>query len=172
MAEVKIKYGTRTALTLSLASLATSSTFVAGQESNEVNNDNSGANLYDDVLVQGKVRVGTSPTANTQIRIYVWGSDQSLGSAGIDVLDGTDSAETFTSAGVRNGAVKLAAILDVDATTSARDYFAAPFSIADLFGGAMPRFWGLFVTHNTGVNLDSTAGNHVFAYTPITYTVA
>ena len=36
------------------------------------------SNKYDDVLVQGKITVGTSPTASTLILVYVWGSDTSL----------------------------------------------------------------------------------------------
>ena len=78
MGDVNVKYGTRTAITISPASTATSSTFIAGRESSEV--DNSSA-LNVDVLVQGKIRVGTTPTANTQIRVYVWDSDQSLATA-------------------------------------------------------------------------------------------
>lgn len=169
MATGQLTYGSRTALTISLASLATSSTFVAGRESNEVDNS---TNRYIDEILQGKVRVGTTPTINTQIQVYVWGSDQSLASGALDVLDGVDSAETLTSVGVRNGLLKLAGVLDVDATTSDRDYFLGAISVASLFGGVLPKFWGIFVTHNTGVNLNSTGGNHEFTKTPVEYDIA
>lgn len=164
-----ISYGTSTAITISLASLATSSTFVAGRESNQIDNS---SNKFDDAILQGKIRVGTTPTANTQILIYVWGSDTDITSSNLDVLDGTDSAETITSAGVRNGLLKLAGSLDVDANTTDRDYWLGALSVAALFGGIMPKFWGLFVTHNTGVNFNSTGGNHVFQYTGIKYDFA
>lgn len=164
-----ISYGASTAITISLASVATSATFVAGQESNQVDNS---SNLYDDALVRGKITVGTTPTVNTQILVYVWGSDVDITGHALDVLDGADSVETLTSAGIRNGLLKLAASLDVDATTSNRVYEIGAFSVATLFGGIMPKFWGIFVTHNTGVNLNSTGGNHEMTYTGIKYTFA
>jgi len=36
----------------------------------------------------------------------------------------------------------------------------------------LPKRWGLFIAHNTGVNSNTTAGNHVWKYQGITYTVA
>jgi hypothetical protein len=165
----KINYAASAAITISLASLATSSTFVAGQESNQIDNS---SNLYDDALVSGKITVGTTPTTNTQILVYVWGADTDITGANLDVLDGADSAETLTSAGVRNGLLKLGASLDVDSNTSNRVYYIGAFSVAQLFGGVMPKFWGLFVTHNTGVNLNSTGGNHALAYQGIKYDFA
>ena len=35
------------------------------------------------------------------------------------------------------------------------------------FGGVVPKNHGLFVTHDTAVNLNSTAGNHSFSYTGV-----
>ena len=168
MATTTINAAAPTTITIGVASLASSSTWVAGRESNEVDNT---TNKFVDALVQGKVTVGTSPTANTLILVYVWGSDTSAATTAIDVIDGADSAETITSAGVRDGFLRLAASINVDATTSDRAYPVAPFSVADLFG-QMPRYWGLFVTHNTGVALNATAGNHAFAYTGIKFDTA
>ncbi len=169
MATVQMTYATRTAITISPASIASSSTFVAGVESTEIDNS---TNRYIDAILQGKITVGTTPTINTQIQIYVWGSDQSLATSALDVLDGTDSAETLTSVGIRNGLLKLAAVLDVDATTSNRVYLMGATSVRNLFGGVMPKFWGLFITHNTGVNLNATGGNHEMYYTGVEFDVA
>ena len=168
MATTTISYTTATTITCSVASVASSSTWVAGQESNEIDNT---SNKYDDVLVQGKITVGTTPTASTLILVYVWGSDTSAATTNLDTIDGVDSTETLTSAGVRDGFLKLAASINVDATTSNRSYWFGPFSVADLFG-QVPRFWELFVTHNTGANLNSTAGNHSFTYTGIKFDTA
>ena len=60
----------------------------------------------------------------------------------------------------------------VDATTSDRTYWFAPVSVAALFGGTLPKYWGAFITHNTGVNLNSTGTNHVISYTPAYETIA
>lgn len=164
-----INYSSNTTITISPASTASSSTFVAGRESNEIDNT---TNKYIDALVQGKVTVGTTPTANTTIAIYVWGADTSLATTALDVLDGTDSAETLTNTGILYSALKLGAVITVTATTSDVGYNFAPFSVAARFGGVLPKYWGLFVTHNTGVALNATGGNHVFSYNGIKYDVA
>jgi hypothetical protein len=161
-----IIYTGPTTITISPASLGTSSTFLAGRESDQVDNT---SNLYLDALVQGQVTVGTTPTASTTINVYVWGSHTSAVSTNIDVLDGADSAETITSAGVLTTMLHLAAVAVVDATTSDRVYYVKPFSVAELFGGAMPQFWGLFIAHNTGVALNGTGSNHVWKYTGVKY---
>jgi hypothetical protein len=167
MASGKIEYGSSFALTITLASLATSSTLVAGRESAAVDN---GSDKYLDVLVAGKVTTGTSPTDAKQIVVYVYGSINDVPDYP-DVLDGTDSAETFTSEGVRNAAVVVAAVISTN-NTSDRTYFVRPFSVAACFGGSMPKKWGIFVAHDTGVNLNSTSGNHAFHGTPIYETIA
>lgn len=159
MATIKPAYTTSAAITITLASLATSSTRVAGRESTVVDNT---SNLFLDALVSGKVTTGTSPTAGKQIDVWVYASEN--GTAYPDVFDGTDSDETVTSENVRNAALRLGATIIVD-STSDRTYWVAPFSIAALYGGNMPRKWGLFVTHDTGVNLNATGGNHAFSYT-------
>lgn len=167
MADQKVAYSTNTTITCTLASLASSATWVAGVESSLIDNT---SNLYVDLLVQGLITVGTTPTANTSIIVYVWGSSVSPATTVIDVIDGTDSAETISSAGVRNSFMKIGAVLDVDSNTSNRGY---PFSfgVAALFGGSLPPYWGLFISHNTGVNLNSTGGNHVISYRGVYFTV-
>ena len=167
MATQTITYSAEAALTLGVENLATSSTFVAGRESTVVDNT---SNKYVDVHLYGKIQVGTTPTANTQILVYVFAAPGDSATYP-DVMDGTDSAETITSAGVGRQFLKLAASLDVDTNTSDRDY---PFfaELAGVFGGTMPQRWGVFVTHNTGVNTNTTAGNHFVKYVGIKYDVS
>lgn len=169
MATVTPSYSANTTITMDLDGLGTSSTWIAGRESNEIDNT---TNKYVDALVQGKVKVGTTPTANTAINIYVWGADTSLATTPIDTLDGTDSAETLTNTGVLNSALKLGATINVLVNTSDIVYNVAPFSVAQLFGGIMPKFWGLFVAHNTGVNLHATDNTNFFSFNGIKYDVA
>ena len=156
MATATVNYSSNTTITMDLSSLASSATWVAGRESSEIDNT---TNKYIDALVQGKVKVGTTPTANTSINIYVWGADTSLATTAIDVLDGTDSAETLTNTGVLYSALKLGAVINVLVNTSDVTYNVAPFSVAQLFGGVMPKYWGLYVAHNTGVNLNASNAN-------------
>jgi hypothetical protein len=169
MATATVNYSSNTSITCSVASTASSATFVAGRESNEIDNT---TNKYVDALVRGKVTVGTTPTASTQIVVYVWGSDVSLATTAIDVLDGTDSTETLTNTGVLYSALRVLAVITNTATTSDIGYDIPPTSVASRFGGVMPKFWGLYVAHNTGVNLNATGGNHFFEYVGIKYDVA
>lgn len=166
MASVKIEYASSTALTITLASLATSSTLLAGRESTEFDNT---SNKYVDVLVGGRVTTGTSPTGG-YVEVHAVGL---IGDAPVwpDVFDGLDSAETVTSADVKYSVCKQVAAVAVS-TTSNVAYDFGPVSIASLFGGALPKKFAIFVTHSTGVNLNSTAGNHYVHATPVYYTVA
>lgn len=169
MATQTINYSSNTTITIAPASLATSASFISGVESNEIDNT---TNKYVDAIVQGKVTVGTTPTANTYINVYVWGADTSLATTAIDVLDGTSSAESITNTGVLGSALRVGTSIPVLVATSDIGYNFAPFSVAQLFGGVMPKFWGLYVAHNTGVNLNATAGNHVFSFNGIKYDIA
>ena len=169
MSTVTVNYSSNTAITMDLANLGSSSTFVAGRECSEIDNTST---KYVDATVRGSISVGTTPTANTQIAVYVWGADTSLGTTAIDTLDGTDSAETLTNVGILY-ALRLGASIQVPATTSDVAYPVLPFSVAALFGGVLPKFWGLFVAHNTGVNLRNTGVNtNSLEYVGIKYDVA
>jgi hypothetical protein len=165
-ADVKIAYGASQTITISPENVASSSTFVAGVESAVIDNT---SNKYVDAMVGGLWTCGATPTANTQVLIYV-GAVRDDAPTYPDVFDGTASAETLTSVGVGQGFLKLGAVINVDSNTSNRGY-DVNFSVAQLFGGIMPPKWFLFITHNTGVNSHSTAGNHIWKYTPIYYTV-
>lgn len=165
MATVNIAYAASATITISPENVASSST--AGVESSVIDNT---SNKYVDALVSGIWTCGTTPTVNTQVLVYVYSVLDDTPTYP-DVMDGTSSAETITSAGVGRGFLKLGAVMDVDSTTSDRAYYVT-FNVAQLFGGVMPLKWGLFITHNSGVNSNATAGNHVWKYTGITYTVA
>jgi hypothetical protein len=165
MATRNISYGTAVTGTGGVTSLASSATWVAGYEWYIIDNSTT---LAVDRFQSGQVMVGTTPTANTEIRIYVVGSYD--GSTWPDVFDGTPSAETISSEGVRDSYAKLAAILRVDAATSNVGY-PYQYTIAQLFGGSLPKKCAVFVVHNTGVALNATAGNHTYADVPILETI-
>lgn len=171
MATATVNYsGTGTAITLDLANLASSSSWVAGRECSQIDNT---TNKYMDAQVMGSISVGTTPTANTEIRVYVWGSDVSLATTAIDVLDGADSAETLTNTGVLS-CLRLAFVIPVLAATSDVAYPVPAFSVAQALGlGELPRFWGLFVSHNCGAALRNNAVNtNSLRYVGIKYDVA
>ena len=159
-----------TALTITLASLATSASSVAGRNSTIVDNT---SNKYVDFLVSGQITTGTTPTTAKTISIYVYSpikvvtSTSSYPIATATALTETDAAATF-EVDQRN-ALKLAASMGINATSDRAYSFS--FSIAQLFGGVAPLKWGIWVTHDTAVNLNATAGNHWAHYTGIKYDI-
>ena len=174
MATSAPSYTASATITIAPENVPTSSTRTAGVESTVVSNI---SNLYTDVLVSGKWTAGTSPTANKQVDVWVYAPESDDLSSTVvypdpaGTIDGTSSAETITSENVRNAAMKLAFSIVIDSTNN-RGYSVAPFSVAALFGGVMPSRWGLFISHDTAVNSNSTAGNHVWSYIGVKYTVA
>ena len=156
MADLKTKYPSTSSvdLTITLTALATNAAgvFLAGRESTAVDNS---TDLDLDHLLSGVITVGSvAPTVSRSINIYAYApiSVASGTPTYPDVLDGTDSAETMTSANVMNSAPRFVASTTIDATAP-RAYNFAPVSIASLFGGVLPRFWGVFVAHDTAQNL-------------------
>jgi hypothetical protein len=174
MATQSLSYDSTTdtnAITISLASLTTSATWIAGRESTVVSN---ASNLYLDYLVSGQVTVGTTPTVNTEIRVYVYAPLKVVSStfsypiATTTMLTGSDAAATFEA----NQLVKLRLADAATVIATSDRAYSFNFSIASLFGGVVPIKWGLFVSHNTAVNLNATAGNHWFHWTGIKNTSA
>jgi hypothetical protein len=161
-------YSSNTAITFDISSLATSSTFVAGRESTQVDNTST---MYVDCIVNVDPIVGhasTAPTVGQMIQLYCWGADTSLGTTAIDVLDGTDSAETLSHVSVLNS-LRFVAAPAVTVASAGLSYYIQPFSVAQLFGGIMPKFWGLFLSHNhTGALAGSQSA--LFSFNGITYT--
>jgi hypothetical protein len=155
-------YGTKTDLTITLASLATNATFVVGRQSTQVTN---ATNRFDDAILDGFISVGTTPTINTRILVMVWGANDDLSTQALDGLTGTDLGATITSAGIMYGIMRQAVALQVDATTSDRKYNFQGVSVKNALGlSVLPKFWGVYVSHNTGVNLNATGGNHKISY--------
>ena len=158
------------AIACTLASLASSGAAPAvgtvGRASAIVDNT---AGLWLDRPVSGFVTVGTTPTINTTIEVWlipmiadgVWPDGFGAGDANITV----SSRGNLQSYGV------LLATLNVDATTSNKAY---PFwsSIAGKVGTLPPKKYQLFFVHNTGVALNATGGNQSVNETPENVTTA
>jgi hypothetical protein len=163
MATLKVLYpqasADSVAITITLASLA-SSTAWAGRASTAINNT---SNLDLDHLVSGKIKLGTSPTVSKTVQVYAYAA-QSIASGTPtypDGITGSDAAKTMTSANVAS-CLRFLWAGTTDATTGLV-LEMPPTSIAQVFG-SVPPFWGLFVVHDSGVNLDSTDGNHSMQY--------
>lgn len=172
MAVATTNYGSTTDtsdLTITLASLATSSSMTAGRQSTVVSNI---SDKFMDVLVSGQITTGTSPTTGKTIAIYVFAPIDVNSStfvypvAGTTALGESDAAATFDAE--QRNMLRQGASITINATSDRKYPFS--FSIASLFG-AVPLKWGLWVTHDTAVNLNSTSGNHWITYTGIKYEI-
>jgi hypothetical protein len=153
-------YGTPTAMTITLASLASDATLVAGRASTALDQKDSLDAI--DVLVGGKVTTGTSPTATRQIEIWAYASYDDTEFSG----SATGSDANLTPDAKEN--LRPLHIIPTVATSD-KTYKWGPFSIAQAFGGTMPVQFGIYIVHNTGVNLNSTGSNHEVVYTAVKY---
>lgn len=163
MTTATISYGTSAALTATLASLASDTNLIAGRQSTVIDNT---SDVAIDAIVGGKVTTGTSPTASRQIEVWAFGSyDGTTYSAGAGASDAN-----FSPTGEKT-LMSLLTVIPTDSTSN-HAYEWGPFSVAQAFGGTMPKKWGIFIVHNTGVNLNSTGGNHEIKYTPVKYASA
>ena len=166
MADIKIAYGTASDATITLASLASDTNLLAGRESAEIVNTST---LALDYLISGKITAGTSPAAARSIEVWAVGSWD--GTTWPDVFDGADTGtETITSADIKAAVCRLVAAM-ATANVSDRTYHFGPVSVATAFGGVVPPKFVIFVVHNTGVNLNSTSGNHQIRLQPVYETV-
>lgn len=169
MPTLSTNYGSVTdsvAITLTAASLATSSGLITGRQSTIVTNV---TNKFLSAYVTGQITTGTTPTAAKTIAVYVFVPLSFAASvfvypkAGATLLGEADAAATF-DAEQRGGGLIFAGASSTNATSDRPYSFS--FDVAEVVG-YMPLKWGIFVTHDTGVALNATAGNHFFHYVGI-----
>ena len=158
MADIKTAFGTSTAMTITLASLASSAT--AGRESTVVDNT---TNKFIDALVyvQCKLQTGT-PANDKAIYVYAYGSE--------DGTNYTDNATGSDAALTQRVPTNLILIGRIECPDSGALTYKGVFSVAQAFGGFLPRKWGVVVRNYTGVTLSATGGDHAVTYTGIYYT--
>lgn len=151
-----IAYGTSTAITIT----APASSATAGQCCAAVDNT---SNKYVDALVMVQVVQPNSAMANDKgYYIYIYGSE-----------DGTNyniSTNEMASPGTNAACTpdvptNLLGPLFLSTITQNKTYTAV-FTIAQFFGGVMPRKWGIVLRNYSG----QTATTLTVTYTGITYT--
>lgn len=146
MADIKTAFGTSTAITITLNSLATSAT--AGRESTAIDNS---TNKYLDALVSVILKIAAGTPANDKCAyVYAYASED--GTLYTDNATGTDAAITPESP----TCLRLVHVIPMP--TASKTYEAI-FSIAQAFGGVLPRKWGIVVRNYCGINLDSSGNS-------------
>jgi len=156
MADLKQAFGASTAITITLASLASAS----ARQSAVVDN---ASNLFLDVMVNLSVKLASgSPGGERTVYVYVYGSED--GTSYTDNATGSDAAITMRSP---TNLRPLGIINTPD--SGALTYKSGPMSVAAAFGGVIPRKWGIVVVNNTGLALSATEGDHAKTYTGVYY---
>lgn len=160
--DVKKVYASSSALTVTnLHSLAASATFIGGWESGAVDNT---SNLYLDYRITAKLVTHASNRQAGTIRLYLVGPTDD--SAWPDVIDGTESTESFTDTEERDAVAILAGSIEVDNTASATYEIHIP-SVAAVFGGNLPKKFVIFITGDaaTSTNAQLAAAGSVVTVT-------
>lgn len=148
--DIKRVYASSTSLTVTnLHSLAASATFLGGWESDVVDNT---TNLYLDYRIAARLVTHASNRQAGTLRLYVVGPTDD--SNWPDVIDGTESAETFTDTEERDAVALLAAEIAVDNSASATYELHVP-SVAAVFGGNLPKKFAIFITGDAATSTNA-----------------
>lgn len=147
--DILSQYDASTALTISLASIATG----AGRVSTAVSNASPSKPR---VRIYAQIKMGTSPVANSNVEVYLIRGDVSSSPNIQDDNAGvSDAAYTALNA-------QLIGTLRNAASPATGDVLRGSFTVDE-----PGLIWSIGIMNKSGVNLDSTGGNHVIRYTYI-----
>lgn len=153
---MSLTFRASSSLTITLASLASSSGLTAGRCSAMFDNS---TNLDELAAAALQTMTGTSPTAGV---IELWAFHERKDGTWPDLFtaaySGTDGGFTARSRDVLMAGARLIRSVTTD-TTSDRPYTVHPTDLAQRLGPIIRRV-GFFVTHSTVAALNATAGNH------------
>lgn len=155
---------------INLAGLPSDASLANGNQSTVIDNT---SNQFVDMQLMGQIQTGTSPTASRTVAVYVFGPTKIVSSvvswpaAGSGTLGNANAAVTMDVEQLSG--MKLVQPITTNATSN-RSYSFEVSSVAALFGGTLPPWVGVYVTHNTGVNFNANASQHWIHYTGIKFT--
>lgn len=142
--EGKDLFDASTALTITLASLA-SSTAGVGWQSTIVDNT---TNRYQDVLVFFKIKQGTSPTGDKSVKVYLIRDDNHATNHRSDGAGASDAALTVLNAKL------IKTVFNKSAPATGEEVYG------DILINRPGPKWGIAIVQSTGVPLDSNGANH------------
>lgn len=158
----KLAYATAAALTITLAALASSSTWITGRESTAVDNS---SNRYIDYRLGAEIttHATVAPTVNTEIRLYAYDCINPDTPTYPDTITGTNANVTLTAAAAAN-MLDAGFVLMGSATVVATANLSYPLtrclSLAQAYGAA-PKRWGVYVAQNTGQALHASGPHEI-----------
>lgn len=160
MADVKEKFGTATAFTVTNANIASSAT--VGWVSNIIDNS---TNLYLDVLVKFVfTAVNTAPANSKAIFCYAFDSIDGtvMSSAGGAAAPSGEGTHTFPDVTTLPVSVPLLGVIPYPVQNIA--IVSPAFSIAACFGGVLPPKWCVGYVNHTGITLTGAAHKYIEVY--------
>ena len=134
----------------SWATLASDSSLLAGASSAEIDLGATGAPL--EVGVTARIKNGTTPTTAKEIDIFAW-ARMADDSTYPDAITGSDAAITITGSDAINNA--LSQMASFASTTTTGSTYPTGWhtmrltALSPQFGGFLPRYWGLWIVHNS-----------------------
>ena len=143
---VLTRFAAASPITITLGGLANGS----GRQGTLVDNTTTG---YSRVTVGASIKLGTSPTANTLVSLYLIRGDN----AGTPIR--TDGAGASDAAIALKNAQSIGT-LSTGASPATGDVLSDLFDVPFVPG---PK-WTVAVLNGTGVALDATSGNHVVSF--------
>lgn len=141
-----------TAFTITIASLATSTVGVGRQS--DILDNSSGREMM--ARIWAKIKQGTSPTSNRSVYLYLLTDDNNGTNHRTDGAGASDAALTVLNAPL------IGVLRNKGSGAATGDLMYGEFLVRI----AAPK-WGIALVHDTGVNLDSTGGNHWLRYSYI-----
>jgi len=150
-------YGTNTAITITLASLANSTSLSTGyRQSAAVDNS---TNLFADAFIYGHVQSNVAPTANNTFTMFLYWSNDG-GTTYTNNASGSDAAYTQPDADAN---MTVGSVIVCTAVN--QPFYFHGFSFCQAAGLLyLPQKWGVIVKNGSGQALTATAGNHVISY--------
>ena len=152
MATLKDALAASASFTITLGGLANGS----ARQSTEIDNT---TNLYVGAYVACNIKLGTSPTSNTIISVYILRNDNNATPIRDDAAGASDAAITIKNA-------TLIGTLTTGGSAATGDVLKGVFYVDNLG----PK-WSIAIKNDTGVALDATNGNHVVNYVGVTKTI-
>jgi len=158
MATTRMSYAAKADMSVSLTNLPNSGV----QSTVAVNN---GSTLYIDALVGGKfvAPTGGAVSANGVTRLYAYGSSDD-GVTYSDWASGVDMTHALNGNAFLLGHV----VMDASGETVA----FGPYSMAAVFGGMLPKYWGVLVENATGRAFNNNVGHYSMWYQGVNFDTA
>ncbi|HEY1170225.1 MAG TPA: hypothetical protein VGH19_02540 [Verrucomicrobiae bacterium] len=143
--EIKDKFGSSTAFTITLANLATG----VAKQSTIVDNT---TDRFTRVIVYAKIKQGSTPTGNRTVTAYLIRDDNHGTNHRTDGAGASDATITIQNA-------QLIGVMNNKSSPTAGDVLYGEFVIDN----PGPK-WGIAIQNDTGANLDNTGSNHWVRY--------